>query len=375
MGSTKSNVAIFAFLLAHAASGGAQTESTMLTETHFKGTPPPIPSIYECSSQIDGKPYAREIADECLNKILRSGYFTSGKVIEEHLPNGRVLVVFALEGQTLKVTAMDMTVQRGDESRLKNWLAKDPRTLRIGSGFDNVSLGLTIESISHYYKSQGRSVGVSSTTHLDYKKGSARVELSVTQGPSEPKEALLPPYGPECDDPITKLNWMDIDDFALSPLAHTVTEILPFSCFDESRVKQDEDRLKRTGAFQSVAYTISGTKGDREVSLALRGRPTTVSRIVLECYGSASGCDQLPPHLPLRVGDVYTRSAARQSSNDLQQVHSKPGQTVEVIESADVNPDATTTIRFSILSYNQNQLFVDGREIITASTNTPGGWH
>jgi outer membrane protein assembly factor BamA len=341
----------------------------MLVEIHFRGSPPPIPSIYECRFEIDGKPYSREVANECLNKILLSGYFTSGKLTEERLPSGRVLVVFELEAPTLKVAAMDVTVRQGEEDSVRNWLAKDQRTLRIGSEFDNASLGITIDRITHYYGSQGRSVGVSSTTHLDYEQGYARVDFSVIQGPPELKEALLPPYGPECDDPIAKLNWMDVDDFALFPLARSVSEILPFSCFDKSLVKKDEDRLKRTGAFEFVAITVAGTEGDREVSLTLRGKRIIVNRIQFECYGNASGCEKSSPNLPLRAGEVYTRSAAHQAAKDLERYYSRLGQRVEVIESAEVNPDATTTVRFSILSYNKNRVFVDGQEVIAASTN------
>src|SRR5438874_12768450 len=69
---------IIALLWTNSARGqaGELVESTLIV---WRGSGPPIPSIYSCIRELEGHPYAEDQTRKCMERIMNSGayYFTS----------------------------------------------------------------------------------------------------------------------------------------------------------------------------------------------------------------------------------------------------------------------------------------------------------
>lgn len=358
-------LAVIAFTAVHPRTAFGQAPTVALTQVKVQGSEPPDFSNWNgCVRSLGGKPYNESAANRCLSSILTREYFTGGQIQTEPYGKGEVRVVFVLNAPSLVLSRLDINVSPNEREKLMKWLSMDARTLRLGDVYQRDGEFATWFGIDNFYRFEGQHVGISETLHLNYRERTAELSYEILEGPSSPRQAMLPPYGPPCKEIVGILNLTGADDFVPIPFVLGLTKTQPFSCFKQDSVLYDQKVLENSGLFTKVQYSVSGPPNYKQIDVTILGEPLMVKDVSIQPYGEAIGIT--PPgsdRLSVRVGSIYLRASAAADMDYLKGIYSKSGETVDVFEDENVLPENGLRVKYSVLAYDTTQFFVDGQKI------------
>src|SRR5262249_32680552 len=136
------------------------------------------------------------------------------------------------------------------------------------------------------------------------------------------------------------------------------------ACYSAEVVKHDQQVLKDSSFLQYAKAEYGGEKGGRYVSYIIKGKPLDVRRISSEHYGEGNSCSgNSVENLPLRIGDVFSAFAARQSVDQLTKNCSEKGSWVEVREEDRFVAPNQLDVVFHVLTFPVQTILADGKRI------------
>lgn len=347
----------------------AQDITIALREIKVNGSEPPsFNEWHGCVDGLRGSSYTKESAQACLNSILKTRYFVGGKIETSPYGTDSVKLEFVLDAPSLILTKVDLYAPADDIERLRQWLAADRDALQTGDVYQRGRELGTWHRIDNFYKFEGRSAGISERLNLNYEDKTAQLSYTVFEGPHIPKVSLISPDDPPCKELIGVFNMTGLDDFVPTPLVDRLIKVHGFSCLDEKLLSVDRETLRKTNLFQDVKYSIAGSADYREVSVSIVGKPLRIGDVSVNGYGRASGL--VPPNpdrLRLRSGEIYSRSDASEDMDYLKELYSKAGESVDIIEDEGILPGNELLLKYNVLVYDQNEIFVDGQRMFPSS--------
>jgi hypothetical protein len=337
----------------------------VIVDRQVTGSAPPVPEIYSCLKEIEDSPYNEVSAHKCLQDILASGYFNEGR-IEVDSMEGRKLVRFILEAPELRIESLDIKtgIQRADT--LRAWLQKDRRTLNEDDTYELYRDTSTRLGIRAYFSSRGQWVGISRTVELNYKTRSASLLYHIVEGPPIPAETPDPPYGPVCHEYVGTVVWNYLNDHVPVALVKRLGLIHSgFECFSSELVTRANETLQHSQLFQHAEVIVEGSSEERQVSFAVEGRELTVSEVSVVRFGLAALQQPADPqNLPLRSGDIYTRSKANDTKEVLERLHANPRWCIDIYEDAEIDDGGRVRITYYILANPKDEVILNGRSFM-----------
>jgi hypothetical protein len=336
------------------------------------GSVPPIPELYRCVSALNGKPYDASASTACLQSILSSGYFLTGRV-DVASGSSNTIAHFVLDAPRLIIGNIDFNVQDSIREPMVRWIQKTGQSMAAGDVYEPKRDDRTIQLVQMYFWNIGKRVGVSRNVSLDYRSGTAGVSYQIAIGPDMVPMRALPPFNPECPVSIGAFNLSDIDDYASVTLVEKMTKTHAFGCFDPHTMSNDARILEHSNLFQEVRYDVQGDGPSRDVSLHIRGKHLEISQVEVVGYGILS--TKLFEHesLPdLKAGDIYRRSAAEASVEYLKNKYARPNEVVEVFEDDRLASDDRILVTFQILAYDEDKVILNGKEFRVAPVVSSG---
>ncbi len=327
------------------------------------GSPPPIPSLYDCVYDIDGGPYNASVAQECLDSILASGYFKSGH-IEKQEGNSTVFIDFVLTAPALRVTRVEYRgIDAALRGRLAAWLGKTGDPLQVGDTYTARRDSRTGQILYMFFWDLGREVGITLDPTLDYRKGTAELSYTVTPGPAMTEIRGLAPFRARCAVPVSSFSMTDIDDFAPANVVDRLTKTHAWGCFNAITLAQDERNLEQSGLFKSVRYEVTKHGDGKEVQWHVRGKKLRVADIRIVGYGRFAGHTfPVPSGLRLEAGGTYRQSTARADLETLQRRVQAPNETVLVFEADAPSNGDELRVTFNVLAYENDTVTIDGKK-------------
>jgi outer membrane protein assembly factor BamA len=336
--------------------GSSQVDSVILQHT---GDLPPDPSLYDCVSLFEGKPYDREGARECLEDILRSGYFEAGdvKLIQEE---EKQALIFLVKPKTLRLEELQLGSTGKMEMQARHWLQADPYNLQRGDVFDSSRLFATVRALELFFKHSGDFVLVAPDVDLNYTTGRADISLRIVHGPNIAPEDV--PYRNQCGQLLQRLDLTKTADHV--PLALTGTRIgwiRPLDCYSRQNFLSDVRRLEQSQLFKLVEHSVRAEKRDLYLSLSVEAPPMRVGNLAVVVYGLAK---RQEPTLSLTPGLHYSRSLAGKSIAELERVYDEAGWIVEVLQ--EVRPlreDGEVAVVFHVIGIREGSRTLNGRKV------------
>lgn len=355
----------FLFLAALAAFAGlgclpAADEVEVRIQTD--GSTPPVPALFECATSLRGKVYSQVASQNCLNRLLATGYFEEGRLGTEH-NHGKIVFVFHLKSPRLVVSNLDLQFNDVDRSNLEVSLDNTPGVLRQGEAYSQEAELATSRQISKFFFLLGRRVGVHSKTELDFKTKTAIVRYWVVEGPPGPGPGDLESYSfdQDCKEFVAVVDFRRSDDRVPLSLVQRLMKTHFGSCYDEASVRADAEALRNTGLFGNVAFLVEGTSERRNLILDIGGKPLNVFSVSVRCYGEPeSKCQSITEELPLKTGMAYSRSADWLARDQIQKLLRKPHENLWVFE--DINPEGNwaLTIKYGAI-FERAELSINGK--------------
>jgi len=333
-----------------------------------QGSLPPLPQLYECVRDLNGKPYDTEQAKSCLDSILASGYVKTGRV-DVAKGNSKAIVRFVLVDPPLIVKDLDFDVEGSLKAPMLAWIQATGDILKVGDEYRENHDLKTREVIGFYFRHLGKQVGISRKIELDYHVNSAKVIYRITVGANIPPTRALPPYETACPQRIATFNLTGVDDSVPLNIVEKLTKTHAFGCFSADEVTNDTLKLRNSGLFNDVRYDVrtESSKDDKEVDLHLIGKPLKVREVRIVGHGLLSG-RSFPedPTLGIQSNDQYRRSAADAARNYLTQKYAASHQVIDVTEDDELLPNHEVIVTFDVVAYGQDQLTINGAEFYVA---------
>jgi hypothetical protein len=235
----------------------------------------------------------------------------------------------------------------------------------MGAVYTDTEDDMTAEDIASFFAHIGQRVAVSRIAKLDYHLRTAEVSYRVFMGPPMKAKRAGPPFGDLCKRNMTVLNLLGVDDRVPLPLLEQLTETNFLTCFSEAAIARDTEKLRKSGLFEEVGYSVVG-KQDVKVSLQARGKPLKVSAVQVRGFGLLGGTPYpLDSPLPLKAGDFYSRTRASQSLDYLVQYFARNGWKITGAEAEELADRGVLKVYFDLLAAEEDQLFINGQRIST----------
>jgi len=281
------------------------------------------------------------------------------------MEDGRILVEFVATAPSLKIDEMTFDIPKEEEAQLRRWLSSNPDLLRVGGPFTRDAESITWAAINRFYLARGTLVGIVPTINLDFHSGKAKVQFQITKGSAVPTLPAIPPYGPECADPITAIVWSGTDDHVPRTLIESMIQLhATAACYTPEAAQHDQAILNALEILERPAVDYTAQDGRRQIFFNLKGKLLTVRKISLQGYGSPGKClDNVKENLKLRSGDTYSRSNANQSVEYLSKACAQLGYWTDVKEQAELSADRQVDVTFHVLVVPLQTVFVDNRRV------------
>jgi hypothetical protein len=362
-GRSRTLFAAVVFFLGHTYTASAFPQQIAKTELQLEeGSIPPHDSNLRCISDLDAKPYSAELIDKCLHSIARARYILDARVETTNRNDGTHLVDFIVRAKTL--ITKDLTFAAEGIGPLQDWIARNHNNLQKGGIYTPEAEASTYQAIKQFYLAQGIMVGIVPTVRLNYGSGVALVHFQVVDGPRVPRKPAYFPYGPACEDEVTYIDWSEVDEHVPLPLMESLLKLSALgSCFEPELMRQDQDTLKNFPLFETASVELSGTKGDRHLSVKVKAKPLIVGQITIHTFGSPVCSRGQESRLPLKLGEIYTSLKARDSADYLSTSCGGSTRWTEVAETDEVMENGQLQVIFEVLGFPLQAVFVDGEKI------------
>ena len=363
---------LFAFYLSfmNQLPGGVHGHPIMKGQYLPKGSAPPEDKLFRCIYELNDKPYSAELVENCLKSISKNSFVQQAWVRRYNSEEGaRIFVEFFVMSRLLTVGEISFAAEfkdENEETNLREWLNKNPAALRVGGYYTRDGESTTWEGIRQFYRSRGVLVAATATEILDYNAGKARLIFQITYAPKIPSRAAFPPYGNRCNDPMTYVNETQIDKHV--PISYLEAKLglsSNFGCFTTEAAQHDLDVLKSLPILENVDVSYKGKPGSREVYYKIKGKPLAIRHLTIQSYGTHASCvESEKEKLNLRPGDIYLRSAAEATRQELQEkLCPQPGNWTEVTEQDFPVDDKQVDVVFNVLAAPMPSLIINGIKI------------
>lgn len=332
-----------------------------------EGSVPPAFELFGCIHKLDDKPYSDPLIQDCVTE-LRANYFIKDvKVHTREMDEGRwVSVEFVLSSESLKLDEFTIKTFDAQEPDIWKMLSKSDDNLHVGGIYSWSAESWSYNSITFFYRAQGKLVGVIPEVKLDYKRGKAWVSFRVVQGPAILKHPLSPPYGEWCDDRIKYVDWSSSDDGIPFDLIESGLALAsPFTCFSNELAQRDKAYLSDLSFLSASSVDYSGPFANRTIRYKLKAKPLKVEKINLRGYGYApSNLEDrdasLLKNLNLKTGELFSRRAVQESTEYLRKAYTKDGYWPEVRAQEELSGADALRVTFSVLVFPLQTIIVDG---------------
>jgi hypothetical protein len=359
---------VFPLCFSHAnlrANAGAKKISALLTT---EDSVPPVWGQYKCVHELDGKLFSDEQINDCATRLRANPYLRDVTIHTTELADTWV-VEFVLRGEALVLD--EFTIETFDHKQVDilKLLSVNDKNLHVGGIYSPDAEASAYEAIRQFYRARGRLVGVVPKVRLDYKKRVAKVDFQVILGPTILADPLVPPYGDACADRMTVIDWWASDDGVPVELVQSGLALgPPFACFSEELAQRDRDYLSTMKILSSSSVEYSGSVGNRRIHYKLEAKPLKVEQINVRGFGelpSNLGTSEpnLNDSLSLKVGEVYSRAAARNTVEYLKKQFSHDGKWTDVTVDEELLSADSLRVTFSVLVFPLQTVIVDGREL------------
>lgn len=343
---------------------GSHAADGIDTRIEIAGSVPPVVSLFDCVSSLRGKSYSQVASQDCLNRLLATGYFDEGRFGTER-NHDRVVLVFHLKSPPLALTKLDLQFNDPDKSNLEVSLDSTSGVLRKGEAYTQDAELATSRQISKFFFLKGRRIGVHSRVNLDFRTKTATVSYWVVEGPMGPGPGDVEPYSldQDCEEFVAVVDFQHSDDRVPLSLVQRLMKTHFGSCFDQASVQADAEALRDKGLFGNVEFLVEGRRGQRNLVLTISGKPLNVRSISVKCYGEPeSYCQSIIEDLPLKRGAIYSRSADWLTRDQIQKTLKKPHENLWVFE--DINPegDSALAIGYGVI-FERTELSINGKPV------------
>jgi hypothetical protein len=344
----------------------AQDTKGVSVDYENHGSIPPVSDWYACGRRLNGsQSYDPAEGEKCLKEILSHGHFKSGRIKVSSTAYGP-LVTFVLDSPSLKLTHIDYGIRKELKTEFQDFLASTNFIPRLGDIYDARFEGSTTGRIESFFASRGFKVAVSKRVDLHYKSGTASITYRVWEGPEGSSVPL--PRPSDCEIAIGNFSMLDVDDLTPLDLIQESTRTQLFSCYSGRAIQQDEENLKNMKIFTDVHYSVDGAGDRRSVSLHAHSKPLVVSSVSIDSFSLISTLDLerqfgKPPDLPIQINRIYSQSEGRGSVELLEKHYNSKSIKARVYESEEILPDSTLKVIFHVLTYQLNELYIDGQRL------------
>lgn len=286
-----------------------------------------------------------------------------------------VSVEFVLSSESLIVDDLRIKTFDGQEPAIWKMLSKSDSNLHVGGIYSWSAESSAYNAITFLYRAEGKLVGVIPEVKLDYKEGKARVDLRVIEGPSTLKHPLSPPYGEWCDDRVRYVDWSASNEGIPFDLIESGLALAsPFTCFSDELAQRDKAYLSNLPFLFASSVDYSGPFGDRTIRYRLKAKPLKVEKITLRGYGYVppnlqDGAPSPPKNLSLKTGELFSRWAVQQSTEELENAYKKDGYWAEVRVQEELTGVDALRVTFSVLRFPLQTVVVDGHELQSTKEN------
>ena len=328
------------------------------TDEH--GSVPPVSQWFKCFRELQGKPYDKAKSQRCLASILSHSQIQSGKIILKHYKEANVLT-FRLDSPSLAVTDVDLGVAAGELAQVHDLLEVNRNALRVGEPYDEHRDGDSRFVLDLLLRSKGRRALVSSTEYLDYQRKTARVTFKIWDGPPGEPQRLTPPYNEPCKIMNANFNVLDVDDFSPVDFVERQMKTKWLGCFSEADIQDDMAKLRSMPFLKEPSISVEGSGDSRSVGVHLHGNPILIAKVVVHGYGLLEGLnDRNIPALPIRAGDVYSRSATQNLAQLLKDSYSTAEKRLTVFSDVQITNSGEAELDFSVLAVPHDIVYIDG---------------
>jgi hypothetical protein len=327
-----------------------------------QGSLPPLPQLFGCVRDLNGKAYQAASAKSCLDTILASGYLESGH-IEVESGGSNVIVHFVLKAPSLVVQDIEFDVEEPLKQPMLAWIKKTGDTLRSGDIYRTDRDDKTREVLGFYFRDIGKNAGVTRVANIDYQARTAKLTYRVAVGPDIIPIRALAPYEKACKEPVAMFNLTDVDDYTPVNLIEKMTKTHAFGCFSTAAISEDERGLRDSKLFKGVRYDVHGDPDNRQVYLHVEGKPLEVREVKVVGYGLLFGQSFASnAALALRPGTPYKRSLANRSQEYLEKERAGANRIVDVTEDDRLTSNNELIVTFNVLAYEQDRVTINGQE-------------
>lgn len=362
-------VSVLALLSSYRPSCAKDNRNEVKAVLRTEGSIPPAGTLYSCVHELNKQPLSEVKIESCIRELSLNSFIKKVEIHKNEMEDGRVLVEFLLRGDSLAINELKIDTFDEQEGNLLKILSTNTAYLQIGGTYTWRAETSTCQAIRQFYLAKGKLVGITPEVHLDYKQHSADVKFKVLSGPTIPPQPSGPLFGQNCDDRVTSIDWSRTDDAVPIKLIESNLAVGYLnSCFSDELAQRDKSYLSNSSILTSSLVGYSGSFGSRHIKFALKGKPLRIEQINLRGYGNASAnletdSPGLRDDLNLKIGESYSRSAARKSVGFLNKAFSKDGYWTEVTEHEDLSGETGVLVTFSVLVFPLQTVIVDGREI------------
>jgi outer membrane protein assembly factor BamA len=342
----------------------ARDEGGVEVRIESSGSTPPIGSIFDCATSLRGNPFSKVATQNCLNQLLKTGYFEEGSFRVER-SDAKFLVVFHLKSPLLTVSQLSLEFTDPDKSNLEVSLDNNPDVLRSGRIYTQESELATSMHIHEFFFLQGRRIGLRSQTKLNFETKVATLTYSAVEAPPGPGPGDVEPYSIEkdCKELIAVVDFQNVDDYVPLSLAQRLMKIHFGACYDPTSIQEDAETLRNTRLFQNVELSTKGTGNRRTLVAAISGKPLPVRSLSVKCYGEQeSYCQSIARELPLKPGSIYSRSADWRAKRQIEDTLKKPQRNLWVFEDISSDGNSGLTIVYGAI-FERAELFVNGKDV------------
>ena len=344
-----------------------QGQTLVKTDVEVDGSYPPLPGLYSCVRELDGKQFDIGTSNKCLQSILASKYFLEGHIETMHQGSG-VVIRFELKAPSLRITDINYGAPSDWQAELSALAAKDPEFLHQADIYDPGSAGSTRSILEMLLESKGKRGVVSQSVHLNYKEKTAQLIYRIYEVADGPRRQLPPPYGEPCSPHIRNFSEQDLNDYVPLSLFRKLSKTRSSFCFSDVSLHDDQIQLVRSGLFENLKMVSSGTGEFRDVSVSAQGKPLVISEILVRAHGLLSPKDlDHAIDLPLQANSSYRRSDALLARTQLTNLYSGRGRHVITFEDDEAVDSNRLRVVLNVLVVPEDELFVDGQQFVDES--------
>jgi hypothetical protein len=349
--------------LSRAGVGVSQVKTHAGIQPEGQSSLPPVPGLYSCVLELEGRPYVEEEASSCLQSILKIPYFDGGRVETTHTGSGTILN-FILRAPALRLTHVNLGIPATWMQDFIQYSEKKYPILHEGDSYNSNRDGNTSVTLRGFMESKGERVVVSRTIYLDYITKTAKVDFHIARAPGGTPFNFPATSETDCAVHVRSFLELDIDDFTPLPLVESMSRTRFSYCFLDSVVQGDEDRLRKTGIFKAASYSVSGSGDSRDISLNIRTKPLEIIEVNVHGHGQLSDEGiKMRPRLEFRANQVYHRSNAQRAGDELKAFYSRPDNQVKVFEDDEIVSRDKIRVTFHVVVGSKDEVIIDGKMI------------